>query len=84
MKRRTKVFEEEFKVTEAQHECICQYCCSIVVCVQPISYITSFTQMQKVADDPNGVHNVATANRSKNRYHNIHTCKFRCAHFRLF
>ena len=39
--------------------------------------------MQKVADDPNGVHNIATANRSKNRYHNIHTCKFKMCSFQI-
>ena len=50
-----------------------------------IIYICNLlTRMKKVADDPNGVYDIATANCSKNRYHNIHTCKFKCAHFRLF
>ena len=37
-----------------------------------------FSRVQKIVDDPNGIHDVAIANRSKNRYHNVHTCKFMC------
>ena len=66
--------KHKYHVCEMKHEATS--CCIYETYLAIYAYSLFPIRVQGIVDDPKGIHDIAIANRTKNRYHNVHTCRF--------